>query len=290
LPVSQKELALRNRDGDGIPKDTNKFKKIIKELAESGDGEAAYILANYYLLAGFIGNIQAQPWMSKAADLGWVPAQIDRSMYLINAIKDKSDNIEVPIEDQNKILNYLANALQAGNSKALLAYGMLHENGILFVKDDLKATSFYKKALASGERSANWYLWGVDLFGYFQRDYYPDPSKHQRGPFRYMDCRIKLSSRSANDDRVDRNFEAKEPLSEGMMRINGNWWSVVKDGDYSLYRVTGRAPNFFDPNTDPVPHIIDFDNGIFIERVRRADGSTFSIKGNHFLSHACESF
>lgn len=67
--------------------------KNLKRKALTGDGEAAYMLSNYYEYADG-DHKMSRYWLRKAATLGWPVAQYSLGMFVFNKAKTEAQRQE----------------------------------------------------------------------------------------------------------------------------------------------------------------------------------------------------
>ena len=133
----------------------------LKQLADSGNAEAQFVLAQAYQW-GTDKGYDIEPNMESlikyytlSADGGYVPAQLAMVTELY-----------MPQRNKEMTLKYLEMAMQQGNSTAMDIMGNLYNSGTIVKKDPNKAAEYYRMAEATGSAEALAYMGDLYTAGY----------------------------------------------------------------------------------------------------------------------------
>lgn len=151
-------LAKNNLEAKQYELAFNKF----KNLAESNNAEAQYMLGKMYLNGsspeqdknGELGIY----WIEKAARQGYSDAELQLGIklhgdYLMSQIQAILKNGEKN-QGENKAIPWLQKAVQKGNGEALGLLADIYLSGDGTKKDVIKAVDYYKKAIEKGNTKA----------------------------------------------------------------------------------------------------------------------------------------
>lgn len=136
---AQYMLSLYCLEGRTVKQDKELGLKLLKSSAEGGFAEAQYEYASH--LAENDQMNEAMPWMRKAADQGFVPAQTALGVYLVNMSKPESEEMRLGLE-------YLTLAAIDGDADAQVTLGGV----LLEQKETVAAIVWMEMASLNGNK------------------------------------------------------------------------------------------------------------------------------------------
>lgn len=126
------------------PVDVAEGLRWIKRAEQSGNPEAAYILAqaNWNGWTGSIDRAKAVPWIQRAADKGWAPARVVLGLML-------RDGIGIA-QDAREAVRWLELAANQGRPEAKYAWAEMLSTGQGGAPDDARALGLYRELAKTG--------------------------------------------------------------------------------------------------------------------------------------------
>jgi TPR repeat protein len=151
---AQFNVALMLDFGFGVKKDTQEAMKWYHKAANAHHGPSQYNLAKHYdmnALTDASAETKAKIWYEKACENEMAKACTNLALLYYNGGKNSK-------KDTPKAIEYFLKGSEFGDSKANLNLGIIYGWGEGSIQDRLKAYSYLKDALKSGESKANEYL------------------------------------------------------------------------------------------------------------------------------------
>jgi uncharacterized protein len=111
--------------------------------AHDGDREAQYLLALVYERGQLLKKdlAAAETWMSKSAEQGYVPAELDMGLLYLHEPKDA-----MPVGDYGRAERWLRLAANQGDADAQFWLGLEYEHGAFGLTDYHEAVRWLQKA------------------------------------------------------------------------------------------------------------------------------------------------
>ncbi|MEJ2489817.1 MAG: tetratricopeptide repeat protein [Sulfurovaceae bacterium] len=152
--LAQFNVALMLDFGFGVKKDAKEAMKWYYKAANSHHGPSQYNLAKHYDMDAATdasAETKAKIWYEKACENEVAKACTNLALLYYNGGKTFKKNTP-------KALEFFVKGSEFGDSKANLNLGIIYGWGDGSIQDRLKAYSYLKEALKSGEPKANEYL------------------------------------------------------------------------------------------------------------------------------------
>lgn len=126
------------------PADAPEGLRWIERAEQSGNAEAAYVLAEAYWngWAGAVDRPKAVPWIQRAAASGWAPARVVLGLML-------RDGIEIA-PDAHEAVRWLELAANQGRPEAKFAWAEMLSTGQGVEQDDARSLSLYRELAKTG--------------------------------------------------------------------------------------------------------------------------------------------
>lgn len=156
---AQYQLALRYKNGTGIPKNLPKAIELFTKAAEQSHAKALHSLGYMYIKGiGVTKNANtARTFFEKSAALNF-----DVAMYNLGLMYQDGIGTQ---QDYQKAFSLYEHAEKLGNPEAKAALGHMYHNGFGREKDLIKAFSYYMRAAKQGSASAEYALGGYYEYG-----------------------------------------------------------------------------------------------------------------------------
>lgn len=128
----------------GTPVDAAEGMRWIERAEQSGNAEAAHVLAQAYWngWAGAVDRPKAVQWIQRAAANGWAPARVMLSLML-------RDGIEIA-QDASEAVRWLELAANQGRPEAKFALAEMLNTGQGIAQDDVRALGLYRELAQTG--------------------------------------------------------------------------------------------------------------------------------------------
>jgi TPR repeat protein len=120
---------------------------LVVMKAHDGDREAQYLLALVYERGHLLGRdlAAAQVWMSKSADQGYLPAELNMGLLYLHEPKDRR-----PVGDYGSAERWLRLAATQGDAEAQFWLGLEYKRGAFGLTDYHEALQWLQKSTEQG--------------------------------------------------------------------------------------------------------------------------------------------